>query len=230
MTCAKRALRLRRQRLFREAHLRLLRPVKVSRDRREERFVFAHLAELKSTPFELCLDEVRFATRLVGGAANHGLRMHNLWLYRTDQRRGAGDFIIVDVSRPPRRISGVLVPEWEVFVVDLKMHSSLRVGGRGGGFQLHQWERAARAAVRKTAGLCRLVPRSGPALSFWERRTSPACVWRLVGDKEAVLSFFVNLRQMRLHRRRQSSEPLSLERRFEAIARAQSPVVKDHRR
>ena len=207
----------RRRGVFSEDHLHHMRPLKISRGNRDERFIFPHLGELKGTSFELCADEVSFATRLLGGTGNHGLRRQNLWVYRTDQKKYAGDFVIVDVSRPPKKMGVLSVPAWDVFVLDLKMNTELQFGGRGGGFQLKDWEKAATAGFYASARASGILPEEGAGLGFWSRVARPACVWRLVGDRQQAVAFFENLRLMRRRRRRHGCDPHALEGYFSAL-------------
>ncbi len=202
---------------FCEDHLVHLRPLKVGSRNREERFVFPEVGDLKGTSFELCADEVSFVNGLIGGQANQGMRRHNLWLYRTDQQRNAGDFVLIDVSSPPRRIGPLQVPCWDVFILDLKMNGRFQLGGSGAGFQLNDWERAAESAITTTARTRGVLPEPHQGLGLWHRLVEPRCVWRIVGDRRDVLSFFRNLRLMRRLRRRVGDDPRTLEGLFEAL-------------
>ena len=74
--------------------------------------------------FEFRCDERRFAEELLS-------RSTQLWLYRTDQTLGCGDFVVVDMSAPKPR-------DRRVTAVELKLRSKLRHGG-------HQLRNAARA-------------------------------------------------------------------------------------
>ncbi|MCK6592621.1 MAG: hypothetical protein L6Q76_34125, partial [Polyangiaceae bacterium] len=78
--------------------------------------------------FELKNDERAFARELLG-------RKSNYWLFRSNQRRACGDFVVVDVSSPhPARR--------RAFVIDLKQGAPVRVGGGGAGVQLRNAESA----------------------------------------------------------------------------------------
>lgn len=71
--------------------------------------------------FLFCNDEKEFAKTLLK-------TKKNLWLYRCNQQRFCGDFIIVDMSSP--------FPEKrQVYVLDLKMQAPLKLGGGGAGIQ-----------------------------------------------------------------------------------------------
>jgi len=91
-------------------------------------------------PWRLSSREKRFAVALL-------TRRTNLWLFRTDQKRRAGDFVVVDMSSPDpvRR---------RVWVVDLKCGAELKVGGGGAGMQLLN----APLAVEAVAGLSSSPP------------------------------------------------------------------------
>jgi hypothetical protein len=69
-------------------------------------------------------------------------RKRNLWAFRCDQRRFAGDFVVVDMSepRPGRR--------W-VVVLDLKMGAPLVLGGGGAGVQLMHAQLAVEAVAAR---------------------------------------------------------------------------------
>ena len=72
--------------------------------------------------FELGGPEQRFTLALLR-------RRTNLWVFRCDQRRFCGDFIVVDMSdpRPDRR---------RVYCVELKQNVSLMLDARGDSVQL----------------------------------------------------------------------------------------------
>jgi hypothetical protein len=78
-------------------------------------------------------DEHAFARELLS-------RKSNLWLFRTNQRAFAGDFVVVDLSSPSPagRCASVL---------DLKRGAPLRIGGGGAGIQLKN----ASLAIRELA-------------------------------------------------------------------------------
>lgn len=74
----------------------------------------------------------------------------NWWVFRTDQRRRAGDFCLVDMSAPD--------PEHRaLWVVELKLGRPLRIGGGGAGNQL------GNAALAQQALACSGV--LGPTVS-----------------------------------------------------------------
>ena len=79
-------------------------------------------ASLLSERYALKNDEKPFVRELLR-------RKRNLWVFRCDQRRFAGDFVVVDMSAPR--------PEWRwVVVLDLKQGAPLVLGGGGAGVQL----------------------------------------------------------------------------------------------
>jgi hypothetical protein len=83
--------------------------------------------------FEFGSDERDFSCELVA-------RKTNLWLFRTNQRRFCGDFVVVDMSCP-------LPAARTVRVLDLKRGRPLRLGGGGAGCAF----RNAGAAVEEVA-------------------------------------------------------------------------------
>lgn len=186
---------------FSEEHLYLLRPFKILDRGQQERFILPDIRDLKGTPFELCADEVQFACGLLDTRKGSGMRKHNLWLFRSHQQKYAGDFVIVDVSSPPRRVGDLQLPRWEVFVLDLKRNARLQLGGGGAGIQLKHWEEAAQLAFRKTAQARQVYP-EGRDAGRWERLAKPKDIWRLVGSREEVLAFFFHLKALRREQRR----------------------------
>ncbi len=88
------------------------------------------------TAYRFQNDERAFARRL--------LRLKpNLWLFRCNQRRFCGDFVVVDMSSPePERR--------RVWVVELKRGAPLRVGGGGAGVQFQNASRAVAEVARRT--------------------------------------------------------------------------------
>ncbi len=202
---------------FDEDHLIHLRPVKVSTRTRQERFIFPELGDLVSTSFELCPDELNFANTLLGGDHNHGMRRHNLWVYRVDQKKFAGDFVIVDVSGQPQKVGQWLVPRWEVFVLDLKMNGALQLGGGGAGIQFQNWRQAAHTALLKAARSKGLMPNNQRDFVQWERHVRPKHVWRMVGDRREILDFFKNVRLVRRQRRRTNAGPGALTDYFRSL-------------
>lgn len=115
-------------------------------------------ASLFSERYALKSDEKPFVRELLS-------RKRNLWVYRCDQRRFAGDFVVVDMSEPR--------PEhrW-VVVLDLKMGAPLVLGGGGAGVQLTN----ARLAVDAVAARKGLIASGAP----YELAT---------GDKDVMLAF-----------------------------------------
>nr|BDT36084.1 hypothetical protein MFMH1_57530 [Myxococcus sp. MH1] len=91
-------------------------------------------------------------------------RKRNLWVFRCDQRRFAGDFVVVDMAepRPARR---------QVVVLDLKMGAPLVLGGGGAGVQLAH----ARDAVEGVAARQDVIP-PGPPYTL------------ATGDKDVMLA------------------------------------------
>lgn len=88
-----------------------------------------------SERYALKSDEKPFVRELLG-------RKRNLWVFRCDQRRFAGDFVVVNMAepRPERR---------HVVVLDLKLGAPLVVGGGGAGIQLtHAQEAVEGVAAR----------------------------------------------------------------------------------
>ncbi|WP_434381477.1 hypothetical protein [Melittangium boletus] len=79
-------------------------------------------AALLSERYALKNDEKPFVRELLR-------RKPNLWVFRCDQRRFAGDFVVVDMSEPRRE------HRW-VVVLDLKQGAPLVRGGGGAGVQL----------------------------------------------------------------------------------------------
>ncbi|MBH25571.1 MAG: hypothetical protein CMH57_14200 [Myxococcales bacterium] len=202
---------------FNEEHLALLKPLKILDRGRQERFILPDIKDLEGTPFALCTDEINFALSMVDTRVGAGLRKHNLWLYRTHQQKFAGDFILVDVSSPLRSMGELMLPTWDVFVLDLKMGGRLKFGGKGAGNQLKHWSRAVRAAVRATARERQVYPETPGAQRRWQRHASPRTVWRLVGDRRELLTFFRNLRLLRRQRHRIGDDPEQLKACFRRL-------------
>ena len=125
---------------------------------KEEGFSLA-TASLLSERYALKSDEKPFVRELLS-------RKRNLWVYRCDQRRFAGDFVVVDMSepRPERR---------QVVVLDLKMGAPLVLGGGGAGVQLTQAQLAVDGVAARRRGV--LSPGTPYALA--------------TGDKDAMLGF-----------------------------------------
>lgn len=181
------------------SHILHIKPIK--RGKRAERFIFPEIREQRGTPFELCNDEERFVVDLLGDSRS-GLRKHNLWLYRTDQKKRAGDFVVIDTSGPTRTRNGVPTPLWDVFVLDLKMGAPLQLGGQGAGIQLLNWSRAARVAYLNAGFRCGVAPDDPRLRRRWRALCEPRSVWRLVGDRAELVAFFRNLPLLRSTLRR----------------------------
>jgi len=115
-------------------------------------------AALLSERYALKSDEKPFVRELLG-------RKRNLWVFRCDQRRFAGDFVVVDMSEPdPARR--------HVLVLDLKMGAPLVLGGGGAGVQLTNAQLAVEAVAARQGVL------------------SPGTPYELAtGDKNAILTF-----------------------------------------
>ncbi len=71
----------------------------------------------------------------------------NLWVFRCNQRKFCGDFVIVDMSSPAPELRRVVV-------LDLKQGASLKRGGGGAGIQLQN----ARSAVQDIAQKTSIIP------------------------------------------------------------------------
>ncbi|AKQ65041.1 hypothetical protein A176_001953 [Myxococcus hansupus] len=80
------------------------------------------VAALLSERYALKSDEKPFVKELLG-------RKRNLWVFRCDQRRFAGDFVVVNMAEPR-------LTRRAVVVLDLKMGAPLVIGGGGAGMQL----------------------------------------------------------------------------------------------
>jgi hypothetical protein len=78
--------------------------------------------------FEFCNDEERFARELLRNKSQ-------LWLYRCNQRKFCGDFVVINMSdpRPEHR---------QAWVLDLKFGADLCIGGGGAGIQLRNGHQA----------------------------------------------------------------------------------------
>ena len=115
-------------------------------------------ASLLSERYALKSDEKPFVRELLS-------RKRNLWVFRCDQRRFAGDFVVVDMSdpRPARR--------W-VVVLDLKMGAPLVLGGGGAGVQLTHAQLAVDGVAAREGVLAPGVP-----------------YVLATGDKEVMLAF-----------------------------------------
>jgi len=92
-------------------------------------------------------------------------RKRNMWVYRCDQRRFCGDFVVVDMSSPaPGRR--------RVVVLDLKLGAPLVLGGGGAGVQFAN----AQLAVEAIAARAGII--------------APGALYTLAsGDKAEVLAY-----------------------------------------
>lgn len=108
--------------------------------------------------FALHEDERAFAFLLLSHQPHY-------WLFRSNQRRFCGDFIVVDMSSP-------LKEGRRVFVLDLKQNTNLKVGGGGAGVQFRHAGRAVRTIARLTGELLR-----------------DAAFEKAVGDKDQLLAY-----------------------------------------
>ena len=93
------------------------------------------------------------------------LQKRNYWVFRCNQQRFCGDFIVVDMSCP-------ILEKRKVFVIDLKENAALKVGGGGAGIQ---FKNAKRAVSRIACGTGALLP--------------DAPFEKLVGDKDRLLAY-----------------------------------------
>lgn len=118
---------------------------------------FCRLPRRLRPPFRFCCDEWSFARELLE-------RSTQLWLFRSNQRRFCGDFVVVDMSasRPERR---------RAWLVDLKLGAPLRVGGGGAGVSFRNGPRAVGEIARTTGAI--------------RADMEPA---RITGDRRAVLA------------------------------------------
>jgi len=205
------------------SHLRELRPMKVSRDGRHERFIVPEIRELTGTAFALCPDEVQFVTTMIDDHRRQGLRKHNVVLFRADQRKFCGDFVCVDVSSPPRRRGELCLPAWDVFVIDLKRGAPLQVNGGGAGVQFKNAALAADLAHRALAE--RHVGPDQATRRAWQRGLEPADVWTLVGDRDIILTFFEHLRLVRRHRRKHGGDRQAAIRIVEQVVARREKIV-----
>jgi hypothetical protein len=109
--------------------------------------------------YAFCNDEAAFARELLR-------KRSQLWLFRSNQRRFCGDFVVVDMSSP-------VVERRPAWVVDLKLGAPLRVGGGGAGIQLRNSDRAL-AEIADVHGA--IAP--------------PLAAERVTGDRREVLGYF----------------------------------------
>jgi hypothetical protein len=108
--------------------------------------------------FALENDERPFARALLA-------RHPRFWLYRTHQRRFAGDFVVVDMS-------DAIVESRAAWALDLKLGADVKVGGGGAG----------NAFVRLDAAILEIATRDG-ALAPSHR------VVRVTGDGAALVEW-----------------------------------------
>ena len=109
--------------------------------------------------FALKQDERLFARELLYHKPHY-------WIFRGNQRRFCGDFVVVDMSCPVLR-------KRKVYVIDLKQNTPLKWGGGGAGIQ---FKNAARA-VHMISEMTGAIPRN-------------ARYEKLVGDHRRLLTFF----------------------------------------
>ena len=109
--------------------------------------------------FELKNDERPFVEELLR-------RKSNLWVFRTNQRRFCGDFIVVDMSH-------VEVCRRPVLALDLKQNARVKTGGGGAGIQFRNVPHALDAIAVHT----RVIPRDSPYAM-------------VTGDSRLLLEFF----------------------------------------
>ncbi|QSQ28471.1 hypothetical protein JY651_41250 [Pyxidicoccus parkwayensis] len=123
-------------------------------------------AALLSERYALKSDEKPFVRELLS-------RKRNIWAFRCDQRRFAGDFVVVDMSepRPAKR--------W-VVVLDLKLGAPLVLGGGGAGVQLTNAQQAVDALAARQGLVSLGIPYT-----------------LATGDKAAVLAFLRSGRRSR---------------------------------
>lgn len=182
---------------FSVKHLRHLQPFDVVRQRGRRRLVIPEIYDMRGSAFALTSDEERFVKRLLAAPHQRGLHMRNLWVFRVDQRRPAGDFVAVDCSGRDTRLEGTRLPYWDVFAIELKMNTTLSLGGGGCGNQFALVDHAIDAALRLTACALR-----GPLPPEHLDKLQPRRLWKLVGSREDILTFFRVLPFLRSHRRR----------------------------
>ena len=125
-------------------------------------------------------DEDRFARRLAR-------RKSNLWVFRSNQQRFCGDFVVVDMSSPnPKRR--------RVFVIDLKAGAPLKLGGGGAGIQFLN----AELAVQDIAQRARIIPKGADFVLA-------------SGDRTELFNYLCAVLRRRARARRRSSIRPSLE-------------------
>lgn len=205
---------------FCASHLQRLRPLRKGAPA-HEKFIIPQIREIRGTPFALTSDEERFVHQLLGSRWSSGLRKHNLWVFRVHQQRFAGDFVVVDVSSPLRAWSGMRLPWWDVFVLDLKMNAPLKLGGGGAGIQMKYAPQAAQVALYLCAHARGAVPHRG--YGAWRRELAPRHTWQLTGDRRELLTFFDRLRLMRRKLRRSRGDLRQVEEHHRKLHHQRSP-------
>lgn len=121
---------------------------------------FSHSAALRmSERFSFKNDEKAFVRELL-------FRKSNFWIFRCDQQRACGDFVIVDMASPK-------VKHRSVVVLDLKQGAPLKIGGGGAGVQFKN----AGLAVQAVAKEFQIIP-------------SEVGFELLSGDKEKILAYW----------------------------------------
>lgn len=181
---------------FEAEHLQQLKPLRILNRSGGERFVFLEFKEIKGTPFALNADEERFVYGLLDTRERQGLRKHNLWVFRSHQQKFAGDFVVVDMSRPLKKQGRLLLPDWDVFVLDVKMNAPLKLGGGGAGIQFKLAKEAAQAALEHCAEQL-ISPKDRGGNLAWRRALSPRNTWLVTGSRDELLGFFRCLRHLR---------------------------------
>lgn len=101
-------------------------------------------AHTQSERFWLKSDEPDFARTLL-------LQRPKFWLFRCDQKRACGDFVVVDMASPLR-------DKRRAYVLDLKLGAALKEGGGGAGVQL----RHALSAVADIASRYQVIQAETP--------------------------------------------------------------------
>lgn len=121
--------------------------------------LYARVGKLRPdivSAFELTEDERSFARELLR-------RRPAFWLFRTHQRRFAGDFVAIDMASA----SSARRRAW---AIDLKLSAPLKVGGGGAGVSFAQVDRAVAEIAEETGAL-----------------TPSSMIERVTGDGDAVL-------------------------------------------
>lgn len=112
-----------------------------------------------SERFSFKNDEKSFVRELL-------FRKSNFWIFRSDQQGFCGDFVIVDMASPLKKLRSVAV-------IDLKQGAPLKVGGGGAGVQFKNALLAVQAVAKE-----------------FEVITAEAPITLLSGDKEELLKYW----------------------------------------